>query len=269
MQETAVTEERRKILSSVENGVGRLIFNNPQRRNAMSLEMWETTSRTLESFDQNPEVRVIVLSGAGGKAFVSGADISKFESERSSVEQTLHYNEVTADTSRVLQGSSKPTIGMIQGFCMGGGLAISLCCDMRYCTPESVFGLPAAKLGVGYGFEGIRRLLEITSPSYAREICFTGRRYTAEEALHMQLVNRIVPDSEIEGFVHETATTIAENAPLTVGSLKQIFIELAKNSTQRDPDRCKPYIEKCFTSQDYIEGRKAFLEKRKAQFKGQ
>ena len=123
-------EEESKILSSVENGVGRLIFNNPQRRNAMSLEMWETTSRTLEAFDQNPEVRVIVLSGAGGKAFVSGADISKFESERASVEQTLHYNEVTAETSRVLQGTAKPTIAMIKGFCMGGGLAISLCCDM-------------------------------------------------------------------------------------------------------------------------------------------
>ena len=217
-------EEESKILSSVENGVGRLIFNNPQRRNAMSLEMWETTSRTLEAFDQNPEVRVIVLSGAGGKAFVSGADISKFESERASVEQTLHYNEVTAETSRVLQGTAKPTIAMIKGFCMGGGLAISLCCDMRYCTPESVFGLPAAKLGVGYGFEGIRRLLEITSPSYAREICFTGKRYSAEEALHMQLVNRIVAESEIEQFVDETANTIAENAPLTVGSLKQIFI---------------------------------------------
>ena len=267
-QETEVAEEGNKILSSVENGIGRLTFNNPQRRNAMSLEMWQTTSQTLETFDKDPEVRVIILSGAGGKAFVSGADISKFESERSGLEQIFHYNEVTAETSRVLQGCSKPTIAMIRGFCMGGGLAISLCCDMRYCTPESVFGLPAAKLGVGYGFEGIRRLLEITNPAYAREICFTGRRFSAEEAKQMLLVNRILPDSEIEAFVEENASMIAENAPLTIGSLKQIFIELAKNPIDRDPERCKPFIEQCFTSEDYIEGRKAFLEKRKAKFKG-
>ena len=263
-----MNEFNQKILSSKDRGIGRLIFNNPDRRNAMSLEMWKNTTRVLNEFDEDPEVRVIVLTGAGGKAFVSGADISKFESERSSIEETLHYNETTKETTNALQNSSKPTIAMIRGFCMGGGLALSICCDLRFCTSESIFGLPAAKLGVGYGFDGIRRLAEITGPAYAREICFTGSRFSAEEALQMNLVNRILLDAKIEEFVDQCATVIAENAPLTIGSLKQIFIELAKNPVERDPERCTEAIERCFTSEDYIEGRKAFLEKRKPRFQG-
>ena len=239
-----MNESNQKILSSKDRGIGRLIFNNPDRRNAMSLEMWKNTTRVLNEFDKDPEVRVIVLTGAGGKAFVSGADISKFESERSSVEETLHYNETTTGTTNALQNSSKPTIAMIRGFCMGGGLALSICCDLRFCTSESIFGLPAAKLGVGYGFDGIRRLAEITGPAYAREICFTGSRFSAEEALQMNLVNRILLDAKIEEFVDQCATVIAENAPLTIGSLKQIFIELAKNPVERDPERCTEAIER-------------------------
>ena len=239
-----MNESNQKILSSKDRGIGRLIFNNPDRRNAMSLEMWKNTTRVLNEFDKDPEVRVIVLTGAGGKAFVSGADISKFESERSSVEETLHYNETTTGTTNALQNSSKPTIAMIRGFCMGGGLALSICCDLRFCTSESIFGLPAAKLGVGYGFDGIRRLAEITGPAYAREICFTGSRFSAEEALQMNLVNRILLEAEIEEFVDQCATVIAENAPLTIGSLKQIFIELAKNPVERDPERCTEAIER-------------------------
>ena len=263
-----MNESNQKILSSKDRGIGRLIFNNPERRNAMSLEMWKNTTQVLNEFDRDPEVRVIVLTGAGGKAFVSGADISKFESERSSVEETLLYNETTTGTTNALQNSSKPTIAMIRGFCMGGGLALSICCDLRFCTSESIFGLPAAKLGVGYGFDGIRRLAEITGPAYAREICFTGSRFSAEEALQMNLVNRILLDAKIKEFVDQFATVIAENAPLTIGSLKQIFIELAKNPVERDPERCTEAIERCFTSEDYIEGRKAFLEKRKPRFQG-
>ena len=211
-----MNESNQKILSSKDRGIGRLIFNNPERRNAMSLEMWKNTTRVLNEFDRDPEVRVIVLTGAGGKAFVSGADISKFESERSSVEETLLYNETTTGTTNTLQNSSKPTIAMIRGFCMGGGLALSISCDLRFCTSESIFGLPAAKLGVGYGFDGIRRLTEITGPAYAREICFTGSRFSAEEALQMNLVNRIFLDEKIEEFVDQCATVIAENAPLAV-----------------------------------------------------
>ena len=130
-----MSRNENKILSSKNQGIGRLIFNNPERRNAMSLEMWKNTTRVLKEFDKDPEVRVIVLSGAGGKAFVSGADISKFESERSTVGDTIHYNESTSETSRVLQNSSKPTIALIRGFCMGGGLAISLCWTLPFQAP--------------------------------------------------------------------------------------------------------------------------------------
>ena len=264
-----MSEIQRKILSSKEKGIGRLVFNNPERRNAMSLEMWKTTTEVLQKFNEDPDVLVIVLSGAGGKAFVSGADISKFESERASVEDTVHYNESTAAAIKILHHSEKPSIAMIRGFCMGGGLTLSLSCDLRFCTSDSFFGLPAAKLGVGYSFDGIRLLTEIVGPANAREICFTGNRFSAEEALQMKLVNRIYPTTEIEGFVDECATVIAGNAPLTLAAMKQIFIELSKDPEVRDLERCRGKIERCFSSKDYVEGRKDFLEKRKPNFQGE
>ena len=257
-----------KILSKKDGRVGRLIFNNPERRNAMSLAMWQTTKAVLQEFIDEPEIRVIVLSGAGGKAFVSGADISKFATERATVEDTQRYNEATGAASDLLSTCPKPTIAQIQGFCMGGGLALAICCDLRICTEASVFGLPAAKLGVGYGFKGIRRLAEIVGPAYVREITFTGRRFTAQEAEGMGLVNRIVPEAELASYVTDYATTIAENAPLTIAAMKKIFIELGKDPDSRDLEGCQTLVERCFGSEDYIEGRQAFLEKRKPNFQG-
>ncbi len=261
-------ENQDKILAIREKHVGRLIFNNPERHNAMSLEMWKQTRRVMEEFNEDPEIRVIVLSGAGNKAFVSGADISKFESERSTVEETVLYNKVTTETSSSLHLSAKPTIAMIQGFCMGGGLALAINCDLRYCTPGSVFGLPAAKLGVGYSFEGIHRLTELIGPAYAGEICFTGGRFSADQALGMGLVNSVIADEELEEFVSSTATVIAENAPLTITAMKQIFLQLSKDPGSRDLEHCQGFIDRCFTSKDYVEGRRAFLAKRKPDFQG-
>src|SRR5579875_83643 len=165
-----------KMRAQKEGGVGYLIFNNPERHNAVSLEMWQTASEMLAEFAADPSIRVVVLTGAGGKAFVSGADISKFESERSSKEAIDRYNEAVDRANSAVYEFPKPTIAMIRGYCIGGGVGLALCCDLRICSDNSKFGVPAAKLGLGYGFKGIKRLVDVVGPSFAKEIFFTARQ---------------------------------------------------------------------------------------------
>ena len=257
-----------KMIARKQGAIGRLIFNNPERHNAVSLAMWQAAQDILADFLGDDAIRVIVLSGAGGKAFVSGADISKFESERASREAVLEYNAKTAEVYSGLHQAAKPTIALIQGHCIGGGLGLAVCCDLRFCTDGSKFGLPAAKLGLGYPFAGLKRLSDVVGPAYAKEICFTGRRFDANEAKAMGLVNRIVNDAEIENFVMDYAQTIADNAPLTISAMKTIFGEIAKDPAERDLARCQELVDRCFASNDYIEGRRAFMEKRKPVFQG-
>jgi enoyl-CoA hydratase len=257
-----------KMLSRKEGGVGTLIFNNPERHNAVSLEMWQAASAILADFAADPAVRVVVLTGAGGKAFVSGADISKFESERSSKEAVERYNVAVDVANTAVYEFHKPTIAMIRGYCIGGGMGLALACDLRICSDNSKFGVPAAKLGLGYPFKGIKRLVDVVGPSFAKEIFFTARQFTAAEALHMGLVNRALPDVEVEAYVKDCAHTISANAPLTVNSVKYIVGEAVKPESERDLQRCANLVEQCFASNDYIEGRKAFMEKRKPRFTG-
>ncbi|MEX2449373.1 MAG: enoyl-CoA hydratase [Rhodospirillales bacterium] len=257
-----------KILAEKEGAVGRIVFNNPERHNAVSLEMWEGVTEALDTFEKDDEVRVIVVTGAGGKSFVSGADISKFEDERSSQEAIKHYDEVGRRAYFGLYNCPKPTIAMIRGYCIGGGVAVAICCDLRICTKESSFGIPAAKLGLGYAFDKVRQLSDLVGPAFAKEIFFTGKRFTAEQAAEMGLVNRVVSDNELEGFVQDYAETIAGNAPLTVASIKKIANEIVKDPDARDIAACDAMVKACFDSQDYIEGRRAFMEKRKPDFTG-
>jgi enoyl-CoA hydratase/carnithine racemase len=257
-----------KIISCRESGIGHIVFNNPDKRNAVSLDMWETVGQVLEQFAADEEVRVVVLSGAGGKAFVSGADISKFESERNTAEASARYNAVSSATHKRLMGFPKPTIAQITGSCVGGGVGLAVCCDLRICGESSRFGVPAAKLGVGYGFDSLKRLVDLVGPSFAKEIFFTARLFSAPEAYEMGLVNRIVPDAQVEAYVADYARTITENAPLTVNSVKAIIGEVLKDPEDRDLARCKQLVDACFASQDYIEGRRAFMEKRRPQFVG-
>jgi enoyl-CoA hydratase len=182
-----------KMLSRKEGGVGYVIFNNPERHNAVSLEMWAATTDILESFRNDPDVRVVVVTGAGGKAFVSGADISKFESERSSMEAVKHYNVTVAKANATVAEFPKPTIAMIKGYCIGGGLGLALCCDMRIVSDNSKFGVPAAKLGLGYAYPGLKRLVDVVGPAFAKEIFYTGRQFDVPEALAMGLINRALP----------------------------------------------------------------------------
>ena len=258
-----------KMLARKDDGIGYVIFNNPERHNAVSLEMWAATREILDGFRNDAEVRVVVLTGAGGKAFVSGADISKFGAERASEEGIAKYNATTERAFSGVHEFPKPTIAMIRGYCIGGGMALATCCDMRIATAGSKFGIPAAKLGLGYDHKGIRRLMDVVGPSFAKEIFFTARQFDAEEARMMGFVNRVVPDAELESYVKTYGDTIAGNAPLTIGAAKHAVSELLKDEADRDIDAVVASVKRCFDSKDYIEGRTAFLEKRKPAFTGQ
>ncbi len=257
-----------KMLSRKEGNVGYVIFNNPERHNAVSLEMWEATARILADFGKDPDVRVVVLTGAGGKAFVSGADISKFGDERSTVEAVAKYGITVENANSSIYQFAKPTIAMIQGYCIGGGLGLALCCDLRIAADNSRFAVPAAKLGLGYEYPGLKRLTDVVGPAFAKEIFFTARQFNAEEARAMGLVNRVVPAAELEAYVKNYADTIGANAPLTVNSVKFIVGEVVKDEAKRDMARCSALVQQCFASKDYNEGRLAFMEKRKPNFTG-
>jgi enoyl-CoA hydratase/carnithine racemase len=257
-----------KILSHTDGPIATLTFNNPERHNAMSLDMWREAASALDAFIRDATVRVVVLTGAGGKAFVSGADIAKFESERATTDAVAIYNTAVDTFSQALIDSPKPTIAMIRGYCIGGGVGIAICCDLRVCNESSKFGVPAAKLGLGYELTNIRRLMDLVGPQFVNEIMFTARQFDAAEAAQMRLVNRVVPDDAIERYVQDMAVAIAQNAPLTIQAVKAIVRELRRDPADRDAALCDSLVRKCFESADYQEGRRAFLEKRKPIFTG-
>jgi enoyl-CoA hydratase/carnithine racemase len=232
----------------------------------MSLDMWREAATVLETFESDPAIRVIVLTGAGGKAFVSGADISKFEDERATLGAVAEYNAAVDRFSTTLLSGTKPTIAMIRGYCLGGGVGIAVCCDLRIANDTARFAVPAAKLGLGYGYENVRRIVDLVGPQFATEMLLTARQFDAAEAARAGLVNRVVPDAEIERTVRELAETIAGNAPLTIQAVKRIMREL--RSERPDVDACDALVRKCFESADYREGRQAFMEKRKPEFRG-
>jgi enoyl-CoA hydratase len=257
-----------KMLSRKEGGVGVVTFNNPERHNAVSLEMWEATKRMLDDFAADKDVRVVVLTGAGGKAFVSGADVSKFDSERASLEAARAYNAKSEGAYSSIYNFPKPTIAMIRGYCIGGGLGLATCCDLRICTDNSRFAVPAAKLGLGYGYVGLKRLVDIVGPAFAKEIFYTARQFDAQEAVTMGLVNRVVPAAELENYVKGITDMICANAPLTIKAVKATVGEILKDESKRNLALATELVEQCFTSSDYNEGRTAFMEKRKPVFTG-
>ncbi len=257
-----------KMLAQKADGVGTMTFNNPEKRNAVSFAMWKAAEDILADFAADPAVRVVVLTGAGGKAFVSGADVSRFDDERAETEAVQRYNAATEAIYSGLHRFPKPTIAKIRGFCIGGGLGLAVSCDMRIATENSKFALPAAKLGLGYGFAPLSRLTEVVGAPFAKEIFFTGRQFTAREAEMMGLVNRVLTDDEIDAYVADYAATIAANAPLTIGTAKYVFQQIAKNPGERDLEGCAERVRTCFASRDYGEGRLAFMEKRKPAFTG-
>lgn len=265
----AVTLQTKKILAEVDDdGIGWLTFNQPERRNAISLEMWQGIGDALEAFEHNDNVRVVVMSGAGGKAFASGADISEFDKHRSNAEQRKQYGEISGRGNRWLGQLTKPMIAMIRGYCVGGGLAVALNADIRFATEGSTFGIPAAKLGLGYEYAGLAKLARLVGPASARDIMFTARFLEASEAQQMGLVNFVVGDDELEEQVREYAATIANNAPLTVRAAKAAVNAFERYSVTEASSEVAPLVDACFDSEDYREGRRAFAEKRRPEFKG-
>lgn len=245
-----------------------LLLDNPQRMNALTAAMWAALPRCLAQADGNPDVRVIVLRGEGDRAFSAGADISEFETARTG-DSAQSYDALNDAAFTALQSVVKPTIAMIHGFCLGGGLAIAACCDLRVADGEAQFAIPAAKLGIGYHQRWVRPLLALASPARVKELLFTGRRFQAADALAMGLVNRVTSADILEAETLALATEIATNAPLSILAAKAAINELTRHPEQADTERLDRLTQACFASRDYAEGRRAFLEKRKPQFKGQ
>jgi len=257
-----------KMLASVEGGVGTVTFNQPEKRNAMSVEMWEGFGQILQGFESDPDIRVVVLTGAGDKAFVSGADISQFEQQRGDEAARLEYERKSAFGREIFESFGKPTIARIRGFCIGGGLAIAMAADLRIASDDSQFGIPAARLGISYGYSSVRKLVSLVGPAEARMLLYTGDRFSAADALRMGLINRVVPPAELDAAVARIAHTIATNAPLSVASMKRTVSEASKDVALADMAAIQASIGVCFNSADYREGRAAFMEKRKPVFRG-
>lgn len=257
-----------KILQRVADGVGVITFNNPEKRNAMSLEMWEGFGQALIELRDDPEVRVVILAGAGDKAFVSGADISQFEKTRHNAEASEEYSRKSAAQRALLADYPKPTIACIRGFCLGGGMQVAMLADIRIAAEDSQFGIPAARLGIAYGYDGLRHLISLVGPSWARLIMYTGMRIDSGEALRIGLVDRVIPTDQLLGTTMELATTISTNAPLAIKAAKITIAQVLKDPADRDMNAIKQIGIDCMNSEDFREGRQAFMEKRKPQFKG-
>jgi enoyl-CoA hydratase len=246
--------------------IGRMVFDSPARRNAISGAMWRAIPAAMADFDVDPEIRCVVLRGEGTVAFAAGADISEFEQRRSSAGGVKEYDGLVDAAQHAVEGSEKPVIALIHGFCIGGGVEMALACDLRYAAASSQFAIPAARLGVGYGVHGTNRLVATVGQAAAREIMFTGRRYNADEALAMGLVNRVLPDSELDEYVRKLALELAANAPLSITASKTIINQLI--APQGDFAKGNELTARCMKSEDYGEGRRAFMEKRTPRFKG-
>ena len=257
-----------KILASIENGVGRVVFNQPEKRNAMSVNMWEGMGAALDLFAEDASVRCVVLQGAGDKAFVSGADISQFEKVRNNADAQQEYDRITSAGRVKLSNYAKPVIAQIRGFCMGGGLGIAMSTDIRIASDDSQFGIPAAKLSIAYGFDMVRALVDLVGPAHAHMILMTGERFDAKEAERVGLVNKVVPVAELESTVAKLAATMAGNAPLSLTTNKQTVKAVLKDAADRDMAAIRAAMAACFDSADYKEGRRAFMEKRKPAFTG-
>ena len=260
--------ETEKMLAWSEDGIGWMVFNNPERLNAMGVEMNAAIPTILHTFRDDPDVRVVVMKGAGERAFVSGADISEFESRRSDPETIKQYDEIGAAAGRAYGELDKPLIAMIRGYCMGGGLLTALRADLRIASDNSQFGVPAARLGLGYGYGGVKTLTDLVGRAAAQEILITGKRFPAADAMRWGLVNRVTGVEDLEAAVLELAATIAANAPLTIRAIRYAIDQLAKDPNSRNLPHLETLVNACFNSQDYKEGRTAFMQKRPPNFTG-
>jgi enoyl-CoA hydratase/carnithine racemase len=243
-------------------------FNNPARHNALSVDMWEAVPQLLAPAESDERVRLVVFSGAGEKAFVSGADISQFEDMRAAREAVTRYEAMAEAALTGIAAFSKPTLACIRGWCIGGGVNVAIACDLRIASTDSVFSIPAARLGLGYRYSAMKNLVDLVGPGVAKDLFFTARRIDAAEAKAIGLVSRVCETGQLEELLAEYTGAIAVNAPLTIRTAKAITDEILKPSPEVDMERCRQMIRACFDSADYAEGRKAFMDKRKPVFTG-
>ena len=261
--------ETPQLLLQKDGPIGWIIFNQPEKRNAVSQEMWELMPDYVHDLATDDAIRVVVLRGAGDQAFVAGADISQFKDRRRNMADEEEYRKISARGGEALGHLTKPLLAMIHGYCVGGGLSIAIGCDVRICADDARFGVPAARLGLGYHYSGMEKLMRLVGPAYTKEIFFTARTdFSAQDAWRMGLVNQVVPKADLERFTRDYAQTISRNAPLTIRSAKASVDQLVKAPEQRDLALLDKLIADCFNSQDYQEGVKAFSEKRRPQFRG-
>ena len=266
MTEPVKTE---KLLLQKDGPIGWITFNQPEKRNAVSQEMWQAMPEYVADLSADPAIRVVILRGAGETAFVAGADISQFKDRRRNAADEEEYRRISGAGSEALARLGKPLVAMIHGFCIGGGVSIAITCDLRIAADDARFGIPAARLGLGYHYKGMEKLMSLIGPAYTKELFFTGRTdFSAPDALRMGLVNQVVPKADLERFTRDYAMTMSRNAPLTLRSAKASVDQLLRPEDRRDYALLDKLIKDCFDSQDYQEGVKAFSEKRRPQFEG-
>ena len=256
------------LLAESENGIARFTINRPEKRNAMTLAMWQHMGDIFEAWANDQHIRVIVIRGTGDKCFCAGNDITEFAKRRSTPKQIAHYNTITAKTYSALHTIPKPTIARIEGSCMGGGLEVALLCDIQIASEAATFGVPPAKLGLGYKLDDTALLVDNIGAKAAKELLLTGRQFPASDALRWGLVNRVVPADQLDTVIKDYAEEIAANAPLSVKTGKLIANEAAKPKQDRDEELCQTLVDACNRSEDIVEGRQAFSEKRPPKFKG-
>ncbi len=257
-----------ELITKREGAVATVLFSNPAKMNAVTFDMWSAVPAALAALDADPAVRVVVIAGDGDKAFISGADISQFEKLRGTAGAQAEYNKAVEKAYLAPMNCSKPVIARIRGICIGGGLGFAAACDLRICSEDAVFRMPAARLGLGYSPTGVRRFMNVIGAANTSEIFFTARKFDAREALRMGFVSRVVPAAQLEQAVAETCELIAENAPLTVAAAKFAVQQALKDPAERDMAKAVKMVEACFASADHKEGRKAFMDKRKPSFTG-
>ena len=267
MNDMSYVSTTERVKTWLDGHVLHIRFNNPGKHNALSMDMWEAVPPLLAKAEKDDNLRMAVLSGEGGKAFISGADISQFKDMRAAKEAVTRYEAMAEAALQGIYEFGKPTVACIRGYCIGGGVNVAISCDIRIASSDSVFSIPASRLGLGYRFSAMKNLTQLVGPGFAKDIFFTGRRLDAAEALRIGLVNRVAEPDGLDALLGEYTTAITTGAPLTIKAGKRIIQEVLKLDADFDAEMCRQLILDCFESEDYAEGRTAFMEKRKPVFK--